>query len=173
MRNKEKIIVLHNSLRIILNIVLFCLIMIFIVLLCNRIIVWSNLSKILQFLFLLLIGILCLSIHYSFRKRTYIYIDSFQNKYLIDNNDLVNSNERKWFKLSGDDYFGSNLFINFTILTRSLYKNKLLKIIKEQKLNSEKYKIIKINRALSFMHINVYSIKTNYRKYKIIVFNNL
>ena len=170
---KEKIIVLHFSLRIILNICLFISIVVFSMLLFEKVIIWYNLSKIQQFLFLILIGILCLSIHYSFRKRTYIYIDSFQNKYLIDNNDLVNSNERKWFKLTGDDYFGSNLFINFTILLRTLNKKNILKTIEEQKLNCEKHKIKKVTKTFGFLHVNKYRINSNSKKKNLIVFNDL
>ena len=159
---KEKIIVLHFSLRIILNICLFISIVVFSMLLFEKVIIWDNLSKIQQFLFLILIGILCLSIHYSFRKRTYIYIDSFQNKYLIDNNDLVNSND-----------FGSNLFINFTILLKTLNRQKLLQAIKEQKLNCEKYKIKKVTKTFGFLHVNKYRINSNSKKKNLIVFNDL
>ena len=112
----EKIIVLYYPLRIILGIVLLSFIVVFFILVFNNTIVWNQLSTKQQILSLTPIIFLNILMLYSFRKKTYIYIDSFQNKYLITNNDLVNSNERQMFILSGDDYFGSNSFVNLPLI---------------------------------------------------------
>ena len=169
----EKIIVLYYPLRIILGIVLLSFIVVFFILLFNNIIVWNQLSTKQQILSLTPIIFLNILMLYSFRKKTYIYIDSFQNKYLITNNDLVNSNERQMFILSGDDYFGSNSFVNLTILLRSFNKNILITTIKELKLNSERNKIKNVTKNFRFMCINKYSVKTNSKECNLIVFNNL
>ena len=169
----EKIIVLYYPLRIILGIVLLSFIVVFFILVFNNIIVWNQLSTQQQILSLTPIIFLNILMLYSFRKKTYIYIDSFQNKYLITNNDLVNSNERQMFILSGDDYFGSNSFVNLTILLRTFNKNILITTIKELKLNSERNKIKNVTKNFRFMCINKYSVKTNSREYNLIVFNNL
>ena len=169
----EKIIVLYYPLRIILGIVLLSFIVVFFILVFNNTIVWNQLSTKQQILSLLPIIFLNILMLYSFRKKTYIYIDSFQNKYLITNNDLVNSNERQMFILSGDDYFGSNSFVNLTILLRTFNKNILITTIKELKLNSERNKIKNVTKNFRFMCINKYSVKTNSREYNLIVFNNL
>lgn len=169
----EKIIVLYYPLRIILGIVLLSFIVVFFILVFNNIIVWNQLSTKQQILSLTPIIFLNILMLYSFRKKTYIYIDSFQNKYLITNNDLVNSNERQMFILSGDDYFGSNSFVNLTILLRSFNKNILITTIKELKLNSERNKIKNVTKNFRFMCINKYSVKTNSRECNLIVFNNL
>ena len=169
----EKIIVLYYPLRIILGIVLLSFIVVFFILVFNNTIVWNQLSTKQQILSLIPIIFLNILMLYSFRKKTYIYIDSFQNKYLITNNDLVNSNERQMFILSGDDYFGSNSFVNLTILLRTFNKNILITTIKELKLNSERNKIKNVTKNFRFMCINKYSVKTNSREYNLIVFNNL
>ena len=169
----EKIIVLYYPLRIILGIVLLSFIVVFFILVFNNIIVWNQLSTKQQILSLTPIIFLNILMLYSFRKKTYIYIDSFQNKYLITNNDLVNSNERQMFILSGDDYFGSNSFVNLTILLRTFNKNILITTIKELKLNSERNKIKNVTKNFRFMCINKYSVKTNSRECNLIVFNNL
>ena len=169
----EKIIVLYYPLRIILGIVLLSFIVVFFILVFNNTIVWNQLSTKQQILSLTPIIFLNILMLYSFRKKTYIYIDSFQNKYLITNNDLVNSNERQMFILSGDDYFGSNSFVNLTILLRSFNKNILITTIKELKLNSERNKIKNVTKNFRFMCINKYSVKTNSRECNLIVFNNL
>ena len=169
----EKIIVLYYPLRIILGIALLSFIVIFFILVFNNIIVWNQLSTKQQILSLTPIIFLNILMLYSFRKKTYIYIDSFQNKYLITNNDLVNSNERQMFILSGDDYFGSNSFVNLTILLRTFNKNILITTIKELKLNSERNKIKNVTKNFRFMCINKYSVKTNSRECNLIVFNNL
>ena len=169
----EKIIVLYYPLRIILGIVLLSFIVVFFILVFNNTIVWNQLSTKQQILSLIPIIFLNILMLYSFRKKTYIYIDSFQNKYLITNNDLVNSNERQMFILSGDDYFGSNSFVNLTILLRTFNKNILITTIKELKLNSERNKIKNVTKNFRFMCINKYSVKTNSRECNLIVFNNL
>ena len=169
----EKIIVLYYPLRIILGIVLLSFIVVFFILVFNNTIVWNQLSTKQQILSLIPIIFLNILMLYSFRKKTYIYIDSFQNKYLITNNDLVNSNERQMFILSGDDYFGSNSFVNLTILLRTFNKNILITTIKELKLNSERNKIKNVTKNFRFMCINEYSVKTNSRECNLIVFNNL
>ena len=178
MKKEEKLKTLKFPFRFFMEIVLLTTIIYFIISFINGTIIWDNPQDNHTLIFIIICLVELFYIIYLIRNKTFLFVDKYDNKYIIKLKELVSNKVKdSGEEIIKDHYIFDDSAIDILNLLEFMLRitdYKTLKSVKKRVQSYSKFQIEKVDCKLKFLGIKLYKIEFKNNKTKqMLIFNKI